>query len=150
MRTLPSVLAGVFVLAASSAAFADEQVAGTYDVKFEEAGSTCDPPPVSFGRGKVTIEVKQRVLSINTDRIPMMYGTAQKNGKVKAQTPKLEAVGGFDQLLGRYSVGGRVDNGMLDLILTAEYVRGDNKKPYCNQSWHISGLRADAEKKKGK
>src|SRR5690348_14118607 len=97
MRTIPSVLAGVIVLAATTAAFADEQVAGTYDVKFEEAGSTCNPPPVTLGRGKVTIEVKQHTLTVNADLIPIMTGSPQKNGKIKAQTAKVvgTTVGGL-------------------------------------------------------
>lgn len=143
MRTIPFVL---LALLAAAPAFADETVAGVYDVKFEEAGSTCNPPPVSLGHGTLTIEIRRHTLTVNTDLIPLMAGVPEKNGKIKAKTPGL--VGSTVQgLSARYSVGGRVDNGMLDLVLAAEYVRNDNRKPYCNQAWHITGLRRDAEKK---
>ena len=146
MRTIPSILLVGVLAAAAAPARANGNVAGTYDVKFEEAGSTCNPPPVTLGRGKLTIEIRRRVLTVNTDLIPIMTGAPQKNGKIKAATPKV--VGTTVQgLSARYSVGGRVDNGMLDLVLAAEYVRQDNNKPYCTQAWHITGLRTDAEKK---
>jgi hypothetical protein len=146
MRTIPSVVMGVFVLAAATPALADESVAGVYDVKFDEAGTTCNPPPVALSRGKLTIEVKKGSLTVNTDLIPIMVGTPQKNGRISAKT--LKVLGTTVQgLSAKYSVAGRVENGMLQLVLTAEYVRQDNNKPYCTQAWDVSGLRADAEKK---
>ncbi len=144
---LPRTLLGVLVLAATAApALADETVAGVYDVKFEESGSTGNPPPIALGRGKLTIEIKKSSLTVNTDLIPLMVGTPQKNGKVAAKTLKVvgTTVAG---LSGKYSVEGRVEGGMLQLVLVADYIRQDNNKPYCQQSWNVSGLRTDAEKK---
>lgn len=144
---LPRSLLGVLLVAATAApAVADDSPVGVFDVKFEESGSTCNPPPIALGRGKVTIEIKKGSLTVNTDLIPLMVGTPQKNGKVSAKTLKVvgtTVVG----LSGKYSVEGRVESGMLSLILIANYIRQDNNKPYCQQSWNVSGLRTDAEKK---
>ena len=143
MRTILIVLG---TLAVAAPAFADENVAGVYDVKFEESGSTCNPPPVSLGHGKLTIDVKKGSLTVNTDLVPLMTGVPQKNGKISAKTLKI--VGTTVQgLSAKYSVAGRVDNGMLQLVMTAEYIRQDTNKPYCTQAWNVSGLRGDAEKK---
>ena len=143
MRTTLPVLA---VLAMAAPAFADENVAGSYDVKFEESGSTCNPPPLTLAKGKLTIEVRKGSLTVNTDLIPQMAGVPQKNGKISAKTLKIvgTTIGG---LSARYSVAGRVDGGMLQLVMTAEYIRQDTNKPYCTQAWNVAGLRADAEKK---
>lgn len=135
MRTIAVLL----VLAAATPAFADENVVGTYEVKFEEAGSTCNPPPVALGRGKLTIEIKKGVLTVNTDLIPIMTGTPQKNGKVSAKTTKIVGTTVVGLSAG-YSVAGRVDNGMIQLVLTAEYVRQDTNKPYCTQAWNVGGV----------
>jgi hypothetical protein len=145
MRILPFVL----VALAAAPALADENVAGTYDVKYEEAGSTCNPNPVSFAKGKVVIDVKKGALTVNIETIYQMVGVPQKNGKISARTTKLvgTSVGG---LSARYSVAGRVDGGMLQLVLTAEYVRQDNNKPYCTQAWNLAGVRSDGAEKKSK
>ena len=142
MRTI-LVLA---MLASSAPAFADETVAGTYDVKFEESGSTCSPPPLTLGKGKLTIDIRKGSLTVNTDLIPQMAGVPQKNGKISAKTLKIQdtTIGG---LSARYSVAGHVDGGMLQLVMTAEYIRKDTNKPYCTQAWNVSGLRGDADKK---
>jgi hypothetical protein len=142
MRTAVIALA----LAAASPALADENVIGNYEVKYEEAGSTCNPNPVTFTKGKLAIDIKKGSLTVNIDTIYQMVGVPQKNGKISAKTTKLvgTSVGG---LSARYSVAGRVDGGMLQLVLTAEYVRQDNNKPYCTQAWNLSGLRNDTEKK---
>jgi hypothetical protein len=125
---------------AASPAFADENVAGTYDVKFEEAGSTCNPNPVTFTKSKVVIDVKKGALRVNIETIYEMVGVPQKNGKISAKTTKI--VGTTVQgLSAGYSAAGRVDNGMLQLVLTAEYVRQDNNKPYCTQAWNVGGVR---------
>ena len=128
-------------------ALADESVAGTYDVKFEEAGTTCSPPPIALGRGKLTIDIKKNALTVNTDLIPQLVGVPAKGGKISAKTNKVvgtTVVG----LSGRYSVAGRVDGGMLSLVLVAEYIKQADNKKYCEQSWNISGARDEGDKKK--
>jgi hypothetical protein len=139
--------AGVLGLAVAAApAQADEDVTGTFDVKFEESGSTCNPPPVALRHGKLTIDVKKGATTVNTDLIPQMVGAVPKDGAIDAKTLKLvgTTVAG---LSGRYSVKGRVDSGSVSVVLVADYVRQDTNKPYCSQAWNVSGSRMDAAKK---
>ena len=131
---------------AAAPALADDAVTGVYDVKFEEMASNCSPPPVALGRGKMTIDIKKTSLTVNVDLIPQMVGVVAKNGKINAKTTKV--VGTTVQgLSGKYSVAGRVDAGMLQLVLVAEYIKQADNKPYCTQSWNVSGARDDGEKK---
>jgi len=144
MRT--TLLAGVFLLATASSALAQD-VAGTFDVKFEEAGSTCSPPPVTYKTGKIVIEEKKPGVVVNIETVPQMVGGLPKKGSFKAttSTAKATTVQGLDAV---YKISGRVDeSGVVAVVLVAEYQA--NKKPYCTQSWNISGVRAaDAPKKK--
>jgi hypothetical protein len=137
MRT--TILAGVFVLSAVGTAYAEENVAGSYDVKFEEMASNCTPPPVTMGRGKVAIDVKKTTLTVNIELIPQLVGVPAKNGKIKANTAKVvpTPVTGLD---GKYSIAGRIESGILQLVLVAEYINHETKKPYCTQSWNLSGV----------
>ncbi|HEY1548448.1 MAG TPA: hypothetical protein VGG28_11535 [Kofleriaceae bacterium] len=137
----------VVSLLLSAPAFADSDPAGTFDVKFEEVGHNCDPPPVALTRAKLVVRTDPRKnsLTVNVDTIPEMVGVPERGGKVKATTLKVLAttVQGLDA---RYSVAGKVeDGGVMQLVLTAEYQRHDNKKPYCTQSWNVTGLRADGK-----
>ncbi len=130
MRT--TLLAGVFLLATATSAFAQD-VAGTFDVKFDEAGSTCSPPPVTYKTGKVIIEEKKPGVVVNIETVPQMVGGPAKKGSFKATT-----VQGLDAV---YKISGRVDeSGVVALVLVAEYQA--NKKAYCTQSWNISGVRS--------
>jgi hypothetical protein len=146
MRTTMAVL---IVAATTASARADEAVIGTYDVKFEEMASNCTPPPVALGRGKVTIDIKKDALTVNTDLIPQLVGVPAKNGKINAKTNKVvgtTVVG----LSGKYSVAGRVEGGMLQLVLVAEYINQKDGRPYCTQSWNINGARSTDEPAKDK
>ena len=145
MRT--QLLVGVLVLAATSSAFAQAPaVAGTFDVKFEEAGSTCSPPPVTYRTGKVVIEEKKPGVLVNIETIPEMVGGPAKKGSFKAttSTAKATTVQGLDAV---YKISGRVDeSGVLAVVLVAEYqAKG---KAYCTQSWNISGVKSTDTKKK--
>lgn len=136
------LLPALLVVLVAGTARADENVTGTFDVKFEEMASNCTPPPVALGRGKLTIRTEKNSLTVNTDLIPLMVGVAAKNGKVNAKTAKIvgtTVVG----LSGKYSVAGRVEGGMLQLVLVAEYINQKDNKPYCTQSWNVSGARGD-------
>jgi hypothetical protein len=143
-----SIARSLIIIALLSApAFADVDPAGSFDVKFEEVGHNCDPPPVALTRAKLVVRTDPRKnsLTVNIDTIPEMVGVPERGGKVKATTLKVLAttVQGLDA---RYSVAGKVDDGgVVQLVLTAEYQRHDNKKPYCTQSWNITGLRAEAK-----
>jgi hypothetical protein len=141
-------LVAVLVSLAGSVAFA-EDASGSYDVKFDEMATTCTPPPVALARSKVNIatNVKKNSLTVNIETIPEMAGVPQKGGKVNAKTIKGSngvvptTVQGLDA---KYSIAGKIeDGGMLQLVLVAEYIKHDDKKPYCTQSWNVTGLRGD-------
>lgn len=143
-----SFLVLALVAATSSAAFA-EDAAGSYDVKFDEMATTCTPPPVTLARSKVDIatNTKKHSLTVNIETIPEMAGIPQKGGRVNAKTVKGSngvvptTVQGLDA---KYSIAGKIeDGGMLQLVLVAEYIKHDDKKPYCTQSWNVTGLRGD-------
>ena len=139
MRTLITLL----LFSVSAPAFADIDAAGAYDVKFEEVGHNCDPPPVALTRSKLVVATypRKNSLTVNIDTIPEMIGVPEHGGKIKATTVKIlpTTVQGLDA---RYSVAGKVDDGgVVQLVLTAEYQRHDNHKPYCTQSWNLTGLR---------
>jgi len=140
MRIRSSALVTVLFLAATSPARADDTVAGTYDVKLEESGSTCSPKPETFSKGKLVIAVKKASLTVKLDAVYQMVGAAPKDGTISAKTTKLvgTSVGG---LSARYSVAGHVEGGTLQLVLTAQYIRQDTNKPYCAQAWNVSGSR---------
>ena len=137
MRT--TILAGVLLVAAFGTARAEESIAGSYDVKFEEMASNCSPPPVTMGRGKLAIDIKKTTLTVNIELIPQLVGVPAKNGKIKANTSKVvpTTVTGLD---GKYAIAGRVENSILQLVLVAEYINHETKKPYCTQSWNLSGV----------
>jgi hypothetical protein len=146
MRIAPSAFIAVFALGIASPAFAEDSVAGTYEVAFEEAGSTCSPKPETLSKGKVAITVKKTSLTVKFDGMYKMVGTAKKSSDIHAKTTMLvgTSVGG---LSARYSVTGRVDGGTLALVLTAVYVRQDTNKPHCTQAWNVSGARIGTVKK---
>lgn len=139
MRSL-TVLA--FVTAVTTPAWADD-VTGTYDVKFEEMGQNCKPPPVALSRGRLTIAAKKGSLTVNIETIPELVGVPQKGGKINAKTlqgPLPTTVQGLDA---NYSIAGRIDDGgALQLVLVTEYIRHDDKKPHCTQSWNVTGARS--------
>ena len=92
------------------------------------------------------VDVAKRSLRVNIETIPQMVGIPAKSGKINAKTTKKVAttVQGLD---GKYGVSGRVDdNGVLQLVLVAEYTRQDNGKPHCTQSWNVSGVRGKAQR----
>jgi hypothetical protein len=147
MRT--TILAGVFLLATLGVARADDAINGSFDVKFEEMANNCSPAPVTYKRARVTIETKKKDLGVKFEEglIPAMSGIPAKNGKINASTKKPVGTT-VDGLDAKYSVAGRVDGGMLQLVLVAEYSKHADKKPYCTESWKVDGVRADDKDKK--
>ncbi|HUQ08433.1 MAG TPA: hypothetical protein VM261_38345 [Kofleriaceae bacterium] len=126
-----------------------DAVAGRFEVKYEEVTSNCENTGMSMLRGVFEIEKKKAAtVAVDIERMPLMQGSAAKGGRVKA-TSKLgpTSIQGLD---GRFSVAGTVnDDGVLQMVLVAEYYL--NKKPYCTQSWNVSGVRAgDAPAPKAK
>jgi len=146
----PLLVAATLALALPVTARADDAaVAGNFTAKFEEGGTTCSPNPVTLARGTVKVEVKKTSLTVNIELIPEMVGVVQKGGKINAKTKRVvgtTVVG----LSARYSVAGRVEGDILSVVLVAEYIRQDTNKPYCEQSWNISGLREGAVDKTDK
>ena len=125
-------------LAFASAAHADD-MAGSYEVKFEQVSTNCEHPVAYPAHGSIKIDVKGSDLHVDIERTPLMTGTPRKDGKVNAKsrlghTP----IEGMD---GVFTVAGRVTaEGMLSLSLIGEYQAAG--KPLCTQSWTLSGLRA--------
>ena len=151
MRTNRLVVAASVLAVASIAtpAFADANVAGTYEVKFEEMSTNCSPPPITYTRGNLRVDIAKSSMRVNIDTIPQMVGIPAKSGKINAKMPKKLAstVQGLDV---KSTVSGRVDdNGVLQLVLVAEYTRTDNGKPHCTQSWNVSGVRGAATTQQG-
>ena len=146
MRNLASRSA-VFVLAltATAATAHAEDLAGAYEVKFEQVSSNCEHPLAYPQHGAIKIEIKGGDLHVDIDRTPLMVGKPTKTGKVSAKSPKPghTPIEGMD---GVFSVAGRVTNeGLLSLVMIGEYQTAG--KPLCTQSWNVSGLRSDKPKK---
>ena len=143
-----SVLAGLFVMALAAPAGA-QNVAGAYEAKFEEMSTNCDPVRFTYTHSIVRVDTAKSSLRVNIETIPQMVGVPAKSGKINAKTPKKVATT-IDGIDGKYHVSGRVDdNGVLELVLVAEFTRTDNGKPLCTQSWNLRGVRqTDAPAKK--
>ena len=132
-------LAVVLVLALAGTASAEE-VQGVYDVKYEQMASNC-PSSLSFKSGELKIDVKGRSLVVNIETVPQMVGVIDAaKGKINAVTKKASPtlVEGMD---GKFSVAGRVQSGVLQLMFVGEYT--SKGKALCTQSWNITGARRD-------
>jgi len=144
---LGAVVSLAVVALGSSAAFADD-APGSYDVKFDEMGHNCNPPPVALGRSKLNISQKKTSITVNIETIPEMVGVMQKGGKIVAKTVKGAVPTTVRGLDAKYSIAGKIDDaGIVQLVLVAEYSKHDDKKPYCTQSWNVTGLRGTPDKK---
>ncbi len=149
MRNLTSrsvliiVLGGATVLALAAPAHADD-LAGAYDVKFEQVSTNCEHPLAYPQHGTLRIEIKGGDLQVDIDRTPIMLGKSAKPGKISAKSPKPghTPVEGMD---GVFSVAGRITTeGMLSLVMVGEYQTAG--KPLCTQSWNLAGLRARSDR----
>jgi hypothetical protein len=141
------VAAAVLLVALMATPAVAQSVAGSYEVKFEEMSTNCDPPRFAYTRGIVKIDVVRKSMRVNIETIPQMAGVPAKSGKINAKTLKKSAttVQGLD---GTYRVSGRVDDtGVLQLVLVAEFTKAGENKTLCTQSWNLSGVRqATADK----
>ena len=145
MRNLRSRSAvfGLALLAITAPAYADD-LAGSYEVKFEQVSSNCEHPIAYPQHGSIKIEVKRDELQVDIERTPLMVGKPTKNGKISAKSPRPghTPIQGMD---GVFSVAGRVTSeGLLSLVMIGEYQTSG--KPLCTQSWNLSGLRAQPDK----
>jgi hypothetical protein len=82
MRLLPALT----VLALAAPALADDGITGTYDVKYDEAGSTCDPKPVTLTKGQLTSAIKKSALNVSFDPAFQLVGKATTDGAITAWT----------------------------------------------------------------
>jgi hypothetical protein len=148
MRAL--LLAATLVLSTGPVSLADkgksdDDVAGTYEVSYEEVSSNCEQTSISMNLGTLAISQKGKQLVVDISRFPYMYGSPSKGGKVRA-TSKVapSSIQGVD---GKFSVAGRVDDGLIELVMVAEYYV--SSKPLCSQSWNVTGQKQKAAKGKG-
>ena len=74
----------------------------------------------------------------------MVGASPGRDGKLKAASKLGPST--IDGLDGRFSVSGRVSDGMMQLVFVAEYFH--KRKPFCVQSWNVSGLRQSELEKK--
>jgi hypothetical protein len=139
--------AGLLMALATPAAA--QSVAGSYDVKFEEVSTNCDPVRFTYKQSTLKVDTGKSSMRVNIDAIRReMVGVPQKSGKISAKTPKKVAttVDGID---GKYAISGRVDDsGVVDLVLVAELFRHENGRPLCTQSWNVRGVRQSAPAEK--
>jgi hypothetical protein len=147
MRNLATrnVVLGLAVLAAAAPAYADDSIAGVYDVKFEQSSTNCEHPLAYPQHGSLKIDIKAGDMQVDIERTPLMVGKTAKPGKVSAKSakPGHTPVDGMD---GVFSVAGRITTeGMLSLVMVGEYQTAG--KPLCTQSWNVSGLRAGTDKR---
>jgi hypothetical protein len=139
-RSVSSLVVMAILLAATGVARADD-VAGVYEVKYEEVSSNCTTTKLAYAPGPITVKVKANQLIVDIDRTPEMIGAPPKNGKISAKSK----LGGtmIDGMKGVFSVAGRItQEGALYLVLIGEY--SANGKPLCTQTWNLSGAKQGA------
>lgn len=146
-HTVSVVSASIAIVAlviAPPTASADEDIAGVYEVKFDEVANSCTQVGMTMGRGTVTLKRKRGKLVVDIERIPNMVGSLPRDGKLKAES-KLgpSTIEGLD---GKFSVVGRAGDGMLQLVFVADFFV--KRKPYCTQSWNVAGLKQSELDKK--
>lgn len=140
-----SLLAALATVLTTSVAFAD--VAGTYDVKYEDVSTNCNSP-LKYPAGKLEVKrVKGAGVTVDIDRTPLMQGSVGKAGKVSAKS-KIGNTS-LDGMSGVFSVAGKITpEGILSFVMVGEYSAGG--KPLCSQSWNVSGTKAEPAPKPGK
>lgn len=141
----PSVVLVVAVLAAAAPAYADD-VAGSYDVKFEQLSTNCERTVDYSQHRTLKIVVKGSDVQVDIERTPLMVGKSTKTKKLSAKSPRPGHTP-YEGMDGVFSVAGRItEEGMLSLVMIGEYQTA--KKPLCTQSWKISGVRASPDRPK--
>jgi hypothetical protein len=128
------------VLAALAApAAAEPNVAGTYEVKFEDVANNCTNTGIALARGTLKVGKKGKNITVDIQRFDVMSGTAAKGGKLRA-TSKI-GMSPIDGTTAKASVAGRVEDTLIQLVFVVEYYV--NKKPLCTQSWNVSGVKKE-------
>ncbi len=136
MRT---TLAAAALVLAATAGVASADVAGSYDVKYEEVSTNCQAP-LRYPHGKLTIKVKGNAVTVDIDRTPPMQGSTGKNGKVSAKSKSGGTM--IDGMNGVFSVAGKItEEGVLSFVMVGEYTA--NGRALCSQSWNVVGSKSD-------
>jgi len=117
-------------------------ILGTYDVRYEEVSSTCTSTSITLTRGTLKVSKKKKQLLVDIERFPDMVGSP-RGDKIRAAS-KIASTS-IDGLDGKFSVAGRVDEGLIQLVFLAEYYVDD--RPYCAQTWNVTGKKQAAAKK---
>lgn len=146
MRT-KSILVGVAVagVLAIGGGVASADVAGTYDVKFEEVSTNCTQHKLAYRAGKLEVRVKGNSVVVDVERTPEMVGSMQKAGKLSAKSRLKDTT--LEGMKGVFSIAGRVStDGAITLVLVGEY--SANGKALCTQAWNVTGTRASKATKK--
>lgn len=142
---MPRSLLPCLVLAALAAPAAADKVepnvAGTYEVKYEDVANNCTAANtgISLARGTLKIDKKGKNITVDVQRFDVMSGTAAKGGKLRA-TSKI-GMSPIDGTTAKASVAGRVEDTLIQLVFVVEYYVG--KKPLCTQSWNVSGVKKE-------
>ena len=137
-----TVLVVVSVLFATSVAWAQTDITGTFEVKYDEVGNNCTASGtgITLGRGTLKVTKKGKVVTVDIQRFPLMTGTQGKGGKLRAISKR--GTSPIDGTEAKVSVAGKVEDGLIQLQFVAEYYNG--QKPLCSQSWNVSGVRKEA------
>lgn len=137
-RLAAIALAFSLVLVALPAEADSGSIAGFYKVKFEEVQNSCTNTGMTLDKSTVEItRGKRKRIDVTIPMVPLMKGVASKGGKFKAKA-KLGTTA-IKGVKGRFSVSGRVNDDVIQMVFIAEYFRGT--KPLCTQSWNASGLK---------
>jgi hypothetical protein len=138
MRTTQALTVLAGVLLATGVARAD--VAGVYEVKYEEVSSNCTRTKLAYAPGTITVKVKGTQMIVDIDRTPPMIGAPPKNGGGNVSARSKLGATMIDGLKGVFSVAGRITaEGTLYLVMTGEY--SADGKPECTQTWNLSGAK---------
>src|SRR5215470_13428128 len=84
-----------------------DDLAGSYEVKFEQVSTNCEHPIAYPQHGSLKIEVLGSELHVDIERTPLMVGKRTKNGNIRAKSPRPghTPIQGMD---GVFSVAGRI------------------------------------------
>lgn len=121
----------------------DVNVTGTYQVKYAEVANNCTSTGMALTSGTLDIKPTKSGIVVDIERMPLMNGKAGKTGRVNASSKVgPTSIQGLD---GKFSVAGKVDDGVLSLVFIAEYFLG--RRALCTQSWNVTGVNvADLDK----
>jgi hypothetical protein len=141
MRNLGTRSAALtLVLVATVASARADDLAGAYDVKFDQVSTNCEHTITYPAHGLLKIEVKGNDMQVDIERTPLMVGKPTKNGKVSARSPRPGHTP-YEGMDGVFSVAGKISpEGIVSLVMIGEYQAAG--KPLCTQSWNLIGIRA--------